>query len=136
MARVTRHGGVVAACVWDFGGGRGPLGPFWREARAMDPTIEDESERAGTRAGHLEQLFAEAGLAAIEVGTLEVKREYAGFDDWWGPFNQGVGPAGAYVARLGQPQRRELRERCRAALPSGPFVLAAHAWAARGTRSS
>ena len=25
MARVTRHGGLVAACVWDHGGGRGPL---------------------------------------------------------------------------------------------------------------
>ena len=28
MARVTRDGGVVAACVWDFTAG-GPLGPFW-----------------------------------------------------------------------------------------------------------
>ncbi len=25
MVRVTRPGGVVAACVWDFGGGRSPL---------------------------------------------------------------------------------------------------------------
>src|SRR4029079_17763976 len=32
MARVTRRGGVVAACVWDFGGDRGPLGPFWEAA--------------------------------------------------------------------------------------------------------
>ena len=31
MARVTRLGGVVAACVWDFAGGRGPLGPFWAD---------------------------------------------------------------------------------------------------------
>src|SRR5205823_8756980 len=28
MARVTRDGGVVAACVWDFTDG-GPIGPFW-----------------------------------------------------------------------------------------------------------
>jgi len=26
MARVTRSGGAVAACVWDHGGGEGPLG--------------------------------------------------------------------------------------------------------------
>src|ERR1700729_1943675 len=30
MARVTRPGGVVAACVWDHAGGRGPLAAFWR----------------------------------------------------------------------------------------------------------
>src|SRR5215204_1495417 len=29
MARVTRGAGIVAACVWDYGGGRHPLGPFW-----------------------------------------------------------------------------------------------------------
>ena len=132
MARVTRPGGVVSACVWDFSGNRGPLGPFWSEARAIDPTIEDESERAGTRAGHLKELFAAAGLKAVEEATLEVKREYSSFEDWWQPFNQGVGPAGGFVAGLREPQRMVLRERCRAALPTGGFVLTAHAWAARG----
>ena len=29
MVRVTRPGGVVAACVWDHPGLRGPLTPFW-----------------------------------------------------------------------------------------------------------
>src|SRR3954454_2484330 len=28
MARVTRPGGALAACVWDHSGGRGPLSPF------------------------------------------------------------------------------------------------------------
>src|SRR5262245_27781142 len=28
MARVTREGGTVAACVWDHAGGIGPLSPF------------------------------------------------------------------------------------------------------------
>ena len=27
MARVSRHGGAVAACVWDHAGGSGPAGP-------------------------------------------------------------------------------------------------------------
>jgi hypothetical protein len=124
---------VVAACVWDFGGERGPLGPFWAEARAMDPNVEDESERAGTRDGHLASLFSAAGLGAVEQATLQVTRDYASFEDWWEPFNQGVGPAGAYVAALDAAPRVELRERCRAALPSGSFVLTAHAWAVRGT---
>src|SRR5580765_4586183 len=37
MARVTREGGVVAACVWDHAGGRGPLSPYWDAARELDP---------------------------------------------------------------------------------------------------
>ena len=32
MARVTRRGGVVAACVWDHAGGGGPLSRFWEAA--------------------------------------------------------------------------------------------------------
>ena len=37
MRRVTRPGGVVAACVWDHAGGRGPLSPFWEAAHELDP---------------------------------------------------------------------------------------------------
>ena len=37
MARVTRPGGLVAACVWDHGGGRGPLSLFWGGRSELDP---------------------------------------------------------------------------------------------------
>src|SRR5207342_2927305 len=37
MGRVTRERGVVAACVWDHGGGEGPLSTFWEAARELDP---------------------------------------------------------------------------------------------------
>src|SRR6478752_2278455 len=37
MRRVTREGGRVAACVWDHGGGQGPLSPFWRAVAQLDP---------------------------------------------------------------------------------------------------
>ena len=59
--------------------------------------------------------------------------EMAGFDEWWGPFTRGVGPAGAYLATLEAARQIELRERCRTRLPAGPFTLPALAWAARGT---
>src|SRR6185437_10397716 len=36
MARVTRPGGVVAACVWDRGGGRSPLSLFWQAVADLD----------------------------------------------------------------------------------------------------
>jgi SAM-dependent methyltransferase len=133
MARVTRSGGVVAACVWDYAGGRGPLGPFWPAARTLDPEVDDESGLAGTRYGHLAELFADAGLRNVEDTALAVNRDYAGFDDWWEPFTSGVGPAGAFVAGLDTGRRAELRERCRRMLPDGPLRLTAHAWTARGT---
>ena len=133
MGRVTRPGGVVAACVWDYAGERGPLGPFWVAARALDSTVKDESSLAGVREGHLEHLFREAGLHGVEYTTLEVTQHHGGFDEWWETFLRGVGPAGSYLSGLEEDQRADLREACRRMLPVGAFAITAHAWAARGT---
>jgi SAM-dependent methyltransferase len=132
MSRVTRRDGVVAACVWDHAGGQGPLGLFWRAARALDPGARDESKLAGVREGHLAELFEAAGLREIKSATLSADLELATFEDWWEPFTQGVGPAGAYVVGLDPDQQAALRERCRSLIPAEPFVITARAWAARG----
>ena len=132
MARVTRESGVVAACVWDHAGGRGPLGVFWESARELDPNVEDESELAGARDGHLAELFGAAGLRELRDSTLRVDVEHPTFEEWWEPFLLGVGPAGAYVARLDPDRRARLRDLCRQKLPPAPFVVSARAWAARG----
>jgi len=132
MARVTRPGGVVAACVWDHGGGQGPLSLFWQAALELDPRAEDETRLAGVRQGHLSGLFEAAGLRDIEETALSAILEHAGFEAWWEPFTGAVGPAGAYVASLDPERRAELREHCRIRLPGGPFALTALAWAARG----
>ncbi len=132
MARVTRDGGVVAACVWDFTEGGGPLARFWDAARAFDPGIEDESQRAGARRGHLDELLGEAGLKTVEGTVLTVHVEHAGFDEWWEPFTLGVGPAGTYLERLDAGRRERLREQCAQSFPSGGLTISARAWAARG----
>jgi ubiquinone/menaquinone biosynthesis C-methylase UbiE len=132
MARVTRWNGVVAACVWDHSGGQGPLSLFWEAARALDRDVEDESQLAGTRKGHLTELFQEAGLHDVEETDLAVTVEHATFEAWWEPFTLGVGPAGGYVSELSENQRVQLREQCRVILPTPPFALTARAWAARG----
>jgi SAM-dependent methyltransferase len=134
LGRVTRPGGVVAACVWDHAGGTGPLSPLWDAARELDPDAEDESGRAGTRRGHLGELFAAAGLQAVEESSLVASVRFQTFEEWWDPLTLGVGPAGAFVARLDGEQRTELRTRCRARLPDPPFTIDARAWAARGVR--
>ena len=132
MARVTRGGGVVAACVWDYGGGTSPLSPFWNAARELDPDVDDESGLPGARAGHLTELFDAAGLRAVRETALVVEIDHPTFEDWWEPFTLGVGPAGAFVRKLAPERRAELRELARAWLPEPPFKLAGRAWAARG----
>lgn len=132
MRRVTRPGGVVVACVWDFAGGAAPLSLFWEVARELDLGVVDESHLAGARQGHLPELFAAAGLRDVEETTLSIELRHAGFEEWWEPYTGGVGPAGNYVQTLSAAQRAVLRDRCRALLPDGPFVLVSRAWAARG----
>jgi ubiquinone/menaquinone biosynthesis C-methylase UbiE len=132
MARVTRSGGAVAACVWDFAGGRAPLSVFWAAARELDPEAMDESNLAGAREGHLGELLHQAGLRDVEAGSLSVEVEHQTFEEWWEPFTLGVGPAGAYANGLDPDRQAQLRERCREKIRSAAFVLPAYVWAARG----
>ncbi len=43
MARVTKPGGTIAACVWDHEGEGGPLSGFWTAVHELDPSAHDES---------------------------------------------------------------------------------------------
>lgn len=131
MARVTRPGGTVAACVWDHAGGSGPLATFWAAVHDIDPDAPDESDLAGAREGHLSELCEAAGLEHIEPTTLTVRVRFATFTDWWEPFTLGVGPAGTYVAQLDESRLDILRTRCEQRLPSAPFEVSASAWGVR-----
>ena len=133
MARVTRRGGVVAACVWDHAGGRGPLSPLWQAAAAVDPGVIDESGRPGSRRGDLARLFGAAGLTEVRTGEVGVEVTHPTFEDWWEPFTLGVGPAGGYVAGLDPERRAALRAACQTMLPDPPFTVSAVAWFAAGT---
>jgi SAM-dependent methyltransferase len=130
MRRVTREGGTVAACVWDHGGGRTPMGIFWRAVHALHPDAPDETAQAGAREGHLAQLFVHAGFAGVQSGALHVAREHETFEDWWQPLTLGVGPAGRYLAELDHARANAVREGCRELLGDGPFTVHASAWVA------
>ena len=61
---------------------------------------------------------------------------FAGFDDYWSPFEGGQGPAPGYCVALPQEHREALRERLRESLPieaDGSIRLIARAWAVRAT---
>ena len=132
MARVTRPGGTVAACMWDIAsGGMTMLHTFWEAARDIDPGVAGERRMAGTWEGDIAQRFEAAGLDDVVSGALTASAEYAGFDDFWEPLTLAVGPAGQYLQSLGDAQRARVREACRTRLPEGPFSLDARAWYAR-----
>jgi SAM-dependent methyltransferase len=133
MRRVTREGGVVAASAWDHAGGRSPLTTFWRAANELQPGARNENTMAGVREGHLAELLEAAGLHTVEATELTASLDHATFDDWWAPFGLGVGPVGAYVAKLGDEQFAAIRARCQELLGDGPFTVTATAWAARGS---
>jgi SAM-dependent methyltransferase len=132
MARVTRPGGVVAACVWDHAGGQGPLSPFWDAVHELHPGSEDESRLAGAHRGHLVELFEAAGLADVEETTLSASVAHSTFDEWWEPFTLAVGPAGKFLAGLDDAAKERLRDACRRSLSDAP-VVTARAWTVRGT---
>jgi SAM-dependent methyltransferase len=134
MARVTRPGGSVAACVWDHGGGRGPLTPFWAAVDELDPQQRADGDRlsVGSREGDLERVFGAAGIDDVEGGELSVTIRLESFDDWWAPFEEPAGSVGDYLASRTPDQVAELKDLIRSRMPDGPQEVTAWTWTALG----
>lgn len=134
MCRVTRPGGVLAAAVWDYGGGMGMLRTFWDAATRLDATVQgqDEASTPLGRPGGLKRLWRTAGVAEVSDGRVEVVTGFASFDDYWEPFLSGTGPAGVHTRSLSDAGRASLREELLDRLGAGPFELSARAWWVRG----
>jgi ubiquinone/menaquinone biosynthesis C-methylase UbiE len=138
MSRVTRRGGTVAGCVWDYGEGMTMLRTFWEAAAALDreraETLMESHTMRFARPEELGGLWERSGLTEVEVSPIVVEASYDDFDDLWAPFPTGVGPAGAYTASLDAERQAELRDELarRLGAPRGPFTLSARAWCAVG----
>lgn len=132
MARVTRSGGRVAACVWDNAGSGSPLAVFWQAVRDIDPGAHDESSLAGSTDGAIAELMAQAGLRDVVSGSVSATVEFERFEDWWAPYLLGVGPAGDYVKAADTDRRTAVERRCAELLGPAPFEITAIAWSAVG----
>jgi SAM-dependent methyltransferase len=135
MRRVTRPGGVVASCTWDYREGMAMLCAFWDAAVSVDPSAPHEgSEMRYCSPGELESLWLDAGIGEPISGSLTVTHVYDGFDDLWSRFELGVGPGGAYFLSLDADRRARVREQCFRLLgsPEGEVELTARAWVVRG----
>jgi SAM-dependent methyltransferase len=138
MVRVTRPGGVVAACVWDYAGEMTLLRAFWDAARDVEPVRAAGADEGVVMRwcgeGELGELWRSAGLRDVRAGSLVVSVTYDDFEDLWSPLPTGVAPSGAFCRALGEDRRAALHDayRRRLGVGEGPFELSARAWAVTG----
>ena len=138
MARVVRHGGVVACYVWDYADKMELMRHFWDAAVELDQAASrlDEGQRFPIcDPGRLEALFQNSGLHSVESKAIDVPTAFADFDDYWTPFLMSQGPAPGYCTSLDEAARARLRERVRSRLPirpDGSIHLIARGWAVKG----
>jgi SAM-dependent methyltransferase len=139
MVRVTRPGGTVSACVWDYDDGMQMLRLFWDAVVALDPAAEPKDQRHMklSHKGQLAELWKSAGLVDVEEQPIDIDMRFSSFDDYWRPFLDGAaGATGAYMATRDEPSRNAiaawLRQRVLGDRPDGPFTLHGRAWCVRG----
>jgi len=145
MARVTRRGGTVATCKWDFREGLPMLSLFWQAAGSVAPEVVRQQQRRNSppdASGLLElsQLWAGAGLNHIRTARLELAMRFESFDDYWLPFLGGATPTSAFASALNTETGGALAKALRDLIPDmrrdGSFVLPAVAWAVAGIAGS
>ena len=117
MVRVVCPGGMVAAYAWDILGGGFPLAAMQAEMRGLgvEPALPPSVE--ASRLDALRELWAGAGLEAVETREITVQRTFADFDDVWTTslLGSSVGPK---VRAMPPGDVVLLKERLRARLPA------------------
>jgi len=140
MRRVAKPGAVVAAAVWDVRGGMVANRMLFDTAAAVDPGAGElrakNFTRPMTRPGELAAAWRAAGLKDVAETSLQIRMEFAAFEDFWEPYTGQEGPAAAYIGSLGDELRARVRAAVRAAYldgePDGPRSYAALAFAVKG----
>jgi trans-aconitate methyltransferase len=139
MARVVQPGGSVALYVWDYAGHMQIMRYFFDTAILFDPRsaeFDDGIKAPICRPLALKEAFVSTGLTNISVDSLDITTPFDNFDDYWNPFLGGVGSAPKYCASLDESVRDKIELAIKEKLPTGPdgeILLAARAWAVRGT---
>jgi SAM-dependent methyltransferase len=142
MARITRRGGCVAACKWDFGNGIPMLSLFWQAAEAVSAdAVARYRASKGTRPDdpgpdELAALWRGSDLTEVRTATLGITMEFASFEDFWLPFQGGATALCVFARDLNDATQGAVATRLREVLESlfgvGQFALPARAWAVAG----
>jgi SAM-dependent methyltransferase len=117
MARVVGPGGIVATYAWDMLGGGLPVEPISAEMRAMGLTPLLPPNPGASRIEVLRELWAGAGIEAIETREITVSRNFADFDELWAisRMSQNLRPT---IAAMSPEDAERLKAGVRARLPA------------------
>lgn len=139
MTRVVQPGGSVALYVWDYAGHMQIMRYFFDTAISFDAhsaEFDDGINAPICRPIALKEAFTSTGLINISINSLDITTPFDNFDDYWRPFLGGVGSAPKYCDSLEESVRNNIKAAIKEKLPTGPdgeILLAARAWAIRGT---
>ena len=134
MTRVVRPGGVVATYIWDMLGGGYPWEPIRIEMSAMGLTVLSPPSQEASRIEVLRDLWARAGLDAVETRDIRVQRTFDDFEDFW-TTSLLTPSARPTIAAMAPNDIGLLKARVRARLPAdatGRITYSARANAVKG----
>jgi SAM-dependent methyltransferase len=134
MARVVRPGGAVTAYAWDMEGGGFPYEALHDEMRGMGVAFPVPPSPGASRMDAMRDLWAGAGLEAVETREIDVRRTFADFDDYWATVLGGASVR-QRLASMAPDDLALLKARVRARLPAdaaGSITYGAKANAVKG----
>ena len=137
MKRVTRAGGIVAACLWDFA--KMPVIAMLVDALATAAPETRELLASRSRPFQsLEELAAAwtlEGFSDVSAHRIAVTREFRSFDDLWRPLLTGSTPSTLALSALPADRQSAVRAAMQWRLAGSPgiFGVTAEALAVRAT---
>jgi ubiquinone/menaquinone biosynthesis C-methylase UbiE len=134
MVRVVRPGGMIAAYAWDVLNGGFPFEPIQAELRALGVTPSLPPSPNASRVDVLRELWARAGIEAIETREITVRRTFADFEEFWRQSTL-TGSTPATLAAMAPGDVEQLKARVRARVEmdgSGQVIHQARANAIKG----
>lgn len=134
MRRVVCPGGAIAAYAWDMVDGGFPYEALLMEVRGLGIAVPTPPSPDASRIEVMRDLWAGAGLNAIETREITVQRTFDDFDNFW-TTALGAPSAGPILAAMATEELALLKARVRARLPAdaaGRIACRARANAVKG----
>jgi SAM-dependent methyltransferase len=140
MRRVTRPGGSIAACQWDFDRMpliAGLLAAITAVDRAAGEAISSGFPHRLVDEMDMAREWKAAGLVDVAAGRISVTREFASFDDLWLPLLAGTTPSTLTLASLPEAKQAAAQKIFRDRFTidtNGAITVTAEALVVRGRR--
>jgi ubiquinone/menaquinone biosynthesis C-methylase UbiE len=136
--RVTRRGGLIGACVWDFAAERSPSGPLRGAMRRMGIDVPPIPGAETSRLSALTELFDGEALTDVVTTTIDVAVSFDNFDDYWNSQTPNNSPLISLIATMAPKDQDDLRAMLRSEfqhLAGGAVKYSARANAIKARRS-